>query len=795
MCPSKCWFLLLGNKGDTVFYSDFVKKQNNEYRAAGLKRLVVKIQPSEYVVSPSAPVNIKTAKWILAIDFAATKENLESHLHAVERVLSDGQEKPAQFIPIRFIYKNKLTKRDKLVLAFDALVFSEMLRVDVSHGKIIYGNEFTSLKIKTSAIAGEVRKVTGKILKLIASESPPDLIINRHCAECEYQVLCRQQAIEKDDLSLLAGMTEKERKKLHRKGIFTITQLSCTFRPRRRPKRLRDKREKYHHSLKALAIREKKIHIIGNPVLKIEGTPVYLDVEGLPDQDFYYLIGMMIRSGESVVQHNLWADNKQEEKLIWIEFLGILSTIENPVIIHYGSFETKFLKRMCERYGESIVGTSTQKSIKVTLNLLTVIYSQIYFPGFSNGLKDTLGFLGFNWIDTDCAGLLTIVWRHFWEYKHDKSIKEKLLRYNAQDCKALELLTEVIQKIGDFKNTDTVNESGELNIVRADSDRFLKRSKWQEFKSPVSNLEYVNAAAHWDYQRDRVYARSFRQVKKKVKKKMRLPKSSNRVEKICNWEQSRTCPVCNRTYYVKGPGRVKTFHDIIFSYRCLKLRFVKYIFKTYICRKCGEQFGIPDRFKRSCKYGWNLRSYFFYQIIGLCIPQRTVVQNFNRLFGYELRRSTLHNLKIKTADYYKDTKQKIFKRLVNGNLVHADETRANIKGKSAFVWVLANFREAYYFLSESREGEIAQNLLADFKGVLVTDFYTAYDSINCPQQRCLIHLIRDLNDEIMNNPFDEQLKKIVIDFGDLLKPIIETVDRHGLKKYFLKNHLSRVDKF
>ena len=221
MCPSKCWFLLLGNKGDTDFYSDYVKKQNNEYRTAGLKRLMVKIQPSECVVSPSAPVNIKTAKWILAIDFAATKDNLESRLHAVERVLSDGQEKPPQFIPIRFIYNNKLTKRDKFVLAFDALVFSEMLRVDVSHGKIIYGNDCTSLKIKTSAIAGEVRKVIGKILKLIASESPPDLIINRHCAECEYQVLCRQQAIEKDDLSLLAGMTEKERKKLHRKGIFT----------------------------------------------------------------------------------------------------------------------------------------------------------------------------------------------------------------------------------------------------------------------------------------------------------------------------------------------------------------------------------------------------------------------------------------------------------------------------------------------------------------------------------------------------------------------------------------------
>ena len=54
-------------------------------------------------------------------------------------------------------------------------------------------------------------------------------------------------------------MSAKERQKLRSKGIFTVTQLSYKFRPRRRPKRLRDKREKYHHSLKALAIREKKL--------------------------------------------------------------------------------------------------------------------------------------------------------------------------------------------------------------------------------------------------------------------------------------------------------------------------------------------------------------------------------------------------------------------------------------------------------------------------------------------------------------------------------------------------------
>ncbi len=38
------------------------------------------------------------------------------------------------------------------------------------------------------------------------------------------------------------------------------------------------------------------------------GTPVYLDVEGLSDRDFYYLIGVRIMTGDSAVQHSFWAN-------------------------------------------------------------------------------------------------------------------------------------------------------------------------------------------------------------------------------------------------------------------------------------------------------------------------------------------------------------------------------------------------------------------------------------------------------------------------------------------------------
>src|SRR5439155_1023009 len=247
---------------------------------------------------------------------------------------------------------------------------------------------------------GEVPKHLEKIAVLLSNPAAPDLVLNRHCAECEFQARCRKIAVEKDDLSLLAGMNAKERQKLRSKGTFTVTQLSYTFRPHRRPKRLRDKREKYHHSLKALAIRERKIHIVGSPELKIEGTPVYLDVEGLPDRDFYYLIGVRIGSGDSAVQHSLWADTVEDEGKIWREFLAILETVEKPVLIHYGRYETDFFKRMCAHYGGPSTDSSiAAKAVETSLNAVSVVFGRVYFPTFSNGLKDIARFIGCDWSD------------------------------------------------------------------------------------------------------------------------------------------------------------------------------------------------------------------------------------------------------------------------------------------------------------------------------------------------------------------------------------------------------------
>ena len=79
--------------------------------------------------------------------------------------------------------------------------------------------------------------------------------------------------------------------------------------------------------------------------------------------------------------------------------------------------------------------------------------------------------------------------------------------------------------------------------------------------------------------------------------------------------------------------------------------------------------------------------------------------------------------------------------LRRGTLIHADETKVLVKGRPGHVWAFTNLEEVVYAYTPTREGTILDEMLEGFDGVLVSDFYSAYDSPRCKQQKCLIHLL------------------------------------------------------
>jgi predicted RecB family nuclease len=764
------------------------------YRLNGIQQLTAD-HPQTIDGGEPDPGRWKHALWPFALNQIVRTQNCEAYLPAVQRIQPEGTIQSAQFIPIHFVPHNKLSRPDKLTAVFGALALAKTLAAKVDTAKIIHGDKGTTFRLKTNTLSRVVNKTIGQIAVLLSSSSTPDLILNRHCPQCGFQSRCRMRAVEKDDLSLLANMPDKERARLNGKGIFTVSQLSYTFRPRRRSKRLAAKPEKYHHSLKALAIRENKIHVVGDPKLHIDGTAVYFDVEGLPDRDLYYLIGVHLGSAQGNTHHSLWADGAADEERNWRSFLSILSGVDRPVLIHYGSFETTFLKKMCERYGGPPKESAVAGAISNSVNALSLIFAQVYFPTYSNGLKEIARFLGFEWGDPSFSGLRSIIWRHDWEASGDPKVREKLIAYNWEDCEALWLVASTLSRISqpDIDLRGTVTASPE--VIRSETLVKSLTSNWQPFKSPLSDLEIVNGAARWNYQRDRVFVRSGI-GKRKTTKRSTTGKSVKKAEITVTFRPPTSCPKCGRRPRKEARLLSRTVEDLVFGRGSVKGRFVKYVFQTYVCRGCAHEYNVHDWYKKNRrKWGWNIIAYFIYHITDLCISQGTIKTSMNRLYGFELSRGTLHDFKRAAAAYYFDTKKAILDRIVHGSLIHADETHANIKGQLAYVWVLTNLKEVVYILAEGREGDLIRDLLKDFRGVLVSDFYAAYDAINCPQQKCLIHLMRDLNDEILNNPFDVEMKSLAVGFANLLKPMVDTVDRRGLKKYFLRKHLVAVQKF
>ncbi len=115
--------------------------------------------------------------------------------------------------------------------------------------------------------------------------------------------------------------------------------------------RNRSKRLKRHlHALQALAVREKKVYVVRAPAIPAKANRVYLDVEGMPDRDFHYLIGVVVEKDGESSAHSLWADDESEEQAIWVKLLDLMRIVGDCTIFHYGAYEKVYIKKMLRKY-------------------------------------------------------------------------------------------------------------------------------------------------------------------------------------------------------------------------------------------------------------------------------------------------------------------------------------------------------------------------------------------------------------------------------------------------------------
>jgi uncharacterized protein YprB with RNaseH-like and TPR domain len=576
-------------------------------------------------------------------------------------------------------------------------------------------------------------------------------------------------------------MTAKKIDHYAQTGTLTVTQLSYTFHARRH-RNVHPKQNPRSLPLHALAIRQKRILVVGKPAFPKTAVRIFFDAEGDFDRKFIYLLGLlMVKDGHEEMV-SLWADDPSQQKRLFEQFVDVLRQHDGYALFHYGQYEAEILRKM-----RAVVRMKkmVDAAIAASVNVLAPLHSDVYFPTYSNGLKDIGKYLGLSWTDRNASGLQSLAWRKRWEMTGQDEFKQKLVAYNSEDCRALRRVTEILEAIGQgqqgVEGTTTAWEE-----VKFEPDP----RTWGEITFLLPEFDYINKCAYFEYQRDRVFVR----VKPRRRRAVRRQRKQAWLRPNEQIELSITrCPNCKSDQIAPCGKRVykKQVLDVVPRPSGMARRVIEYRAARVWCKQCNRVF-LPPKYRRLNPYRHGLRSWAMFQHVEHQVSLPRVVAMIEAFFGLRLDIAYVHMMKAIMVRYYQKTSKRLLEKLLAGSLIHVDETQMKLRKSKGYVWVLSNMEEVVYIYRPNREVGFLKGLLAGFQGVLVSDFFAGYDGMACRQQKCLIHLIRDMNSDLRKNPFDDELKGLIGPFGTLLSNIVKTIDRHGLKAKWLARHLPKA---
>jgi DNA-directed RNA polymerase subunit RPC12/RpoP len=399
-------------------------------------------------------------------------------------------------------------------------------------------------------------------------------------------------------------------------------------------------------------------------------------------------------------------------------------------------------------------------------NVLSVIHPHLYFPTYSNGLKDIGRFLGFQRADEDATGLQSILWRKTWNENRDPDIKARLLQYNQDDCRELKRLFDFVRRVISPDSKSAADPGTHFKVAPTEELNTTK-ARWELFRPreyALDDFEKVAKCAYFDYQREKVFFRTHPHLKVAAKQQRKYP---IRVNAVCSLESDR-CPLCGSKKIEQGKQMSHVEIDLKFFKGGVKKWITRTVSWRYRCFKCKRQFSSEERAPNPQRYGHGIVSWCVYSNVACGVNMLQTIESLADVFGLVLPDCQAYRWKRYMATFYKTIYSEILRSILSSPVIHIDETTVRLRKQNGYVWVMTSIDKVYYFYKPSREASFLQELVGGFSGVLVSDFYTDYDSLKCEQQKCLVHLVRDIDDDVMKNPLDAELKGMAQEFGILL---------------------------
>ncbi len=348
-------------------------------------------------------------------------------------------------------------------------------------------------------------------------EKEPDIFPGNHG---KWDTFLENELRDRRDLSLVAGMTQFQRNRLHKEKIFTIddlakSDLSKTFKNEEDPLKILKKQAevqlhpkndngKPYYEWRTIEENEK----IKSLPFPNEGD-VWFDMESCNDsisgEKLEYLFGAAYKDENGKLKFKFWwaHDRKQEEKAFkcwvkWIEERRSIEKYNDMHIYHYGHYEKAAMRQLQEKYNGCEEITDWLRS-GLLVDLLPIVKTSIFLGEEGYSIKNVEKIYPEEYKfkrDADVANAVdSIIEYEIWKDSGEKIIVngelhpklKSIEEYNEIDCESTYILHDFLLK-SKYKNPNIrINISSRKSVLE---EQEKKNDELLEISNKI--LEIIN---------------------------------------------------------------------------------------------------------------------------------------------------------------------------------------------------------------------------------------------------------------------------------------------------------------
>jgi len=278
------------------------------------------------------------------------------------------------------------------------------------------------------------------------------------CKLCHWYTNCRGELISNYDLSLVPSLGRALRDTLspHFADLreFAAVDLEALIDGKKTsiaglgPDRLR----LFHARAKLLCANDASPYLrqpVSFPVAPVE---VFFDIEADPMNDIVYLHGFVERNvatgDERYFGFFAEACSVDAEREAFAQAIGWLRERPSAPVYYYSKYERTMYRKLCARHS----GVTSVDEIEILFTppraidlYYDVVFRATEWPTYDHSIKTLAKWLGFSWRDTDPSGAASIEWYQRWVQTGDVAVRERIIQYNEDDCRATAVVLDGIR--------------------------------------------------------------------------------------------------------------------------------------------------------------------------------------------------------------------------------------------------------------------------------------------------------------------------------------------------------------